>query len=602
MHSKPNSPVNSRSASRVPASGLLILLSGILLAGCISDGPNHTGGDYLKSHQLILETPLHQVKITGFPVDSFWTTDAEPGRLGDSILLAGRWNGFTSQARLAFDLTDSAFLDSLAAENTLKLSVGFPRPVRSESAFKATVSGVDSMRFLVESWVLRDDGLSKEARADSLSKYNRRFLTRQDTAAFLDSGSRHVDTITIKVKTAYGADSLQALPLPHLREELTTALRSKWMIMMQLTHLPVPGDSSAAMLRLGGEMGTVYSTMLLFGNTSSALTAVTKTQKLLPLVTADGTRRGVNSKLRFHGPSSSILVGKTRGLHLRVDRTALLDSLDAEMQRTTGETLRRTTTGEFDLSYFVPFAQFTMPIDSVSIEGDFPMEMSLQTDMDSLLAPPSGINGREISLGVPVDFLVLKERLNPSKVLDTLTATYEKPLPDSGSSLRRFIIRSRKDTTVQDTSYYDIGQEREISWSVRGYGNDRLNFSVKAQDSLARIDWHLNAKSETEDNGFRDPVTGERQTNLSDRIVNFLHPLDRALRLRATRGFQRLLNRIEMGQLIESDFFIQPVAAADTSTKLRVPYSVLGEIKPDIQSGKLMIDINVYLYPLKDRP
>lgn len=602
MHSKPNSPVNSRIASRRPALGLLTLISGILIAGCISDGPNHTGGSYLNGHQLLLETPLHQVKVAGFPVDSFWTTDVEPGRLGDSVVMAGRWNGFTSQIRLAFDLSDTAFLDSLAAANTLKLSVGFPRPVRSESAFKATANGVDSMRFLVESWVLRDDGLTKEARADSLKKYNRLFLIRQDTAAFLDSGSRHLDTVTIRVKTAYGADSLQAMPLPNLREELTAGGHTKWMIMMQLTHLPVPGDTTAAMLRLGGEIGSVYSTLLLFGNATSALTAVTKTQKLLPLITAEGTRRGVNSKLRFYGSSNSILIGKTRGLHLRIDRTALLDSLEDVLLRTNGQSLKRTTTGEFDLSYFVPFAKFTMPLNSVRIEGDFPMEMSLQTDMDSLLDSGPALNGREIPFGLPVDFLVLKERLNPSKVLDTLTAKFEKALPDSASPLRRFIIRSRRDTTVQDTSYYDVGQEREIAWSVRGFGNDRLNFSVKAQDSFARIDWHLNAKSETEDNGSRDLETGERQTNLSDRIPLFLQPLDRALGLRATRGFQRLLNRVKMGQGIESDFFIQPVAAADSSTKLRVPYPVLGEIRPDIQGGKLKIDINVFLYPLKDRP
>jgi hypothetical protein len=75
------------------------------------------------------------------------------------------------------------------------------------------------------------------------------------------------------------------------------------------------------------------------------------------------------------------------------------------------------------------------------------------------------------------------------------------------------------------------------------------------------------------------------------------------LALRATRGFQQLLNRTAIGTTLRSDLQILPASspAADTGTGSTVPYPVLGVVRPRLEAGPLRVNITMYLYPLKER-
>jgi hypothetical protein len=493
-------------------------------------------------------------------------------------------------------------MDSLVPENTLRLALSFPLPNRGDDELKAMVKGVDSMTFLVETWAF-DFNPGDKARADSLLALNHRFVLRQDTAILFRPDVIRRNTIRVAVKTAYektdGRDSIQIFSLPNLREQLQTGFESglSWIVLMQFTHIAMDSsDTAAAMIRFGGSHGTLYSPMLLFGHPKGtakhSISATTK-QKAY-------SYSGVNTRYRHTGSPTAMLTGKTRGLHLRLDRSILLDSLDKALQRM-GSTLTRASDGQFDLAYYVPFAQLTVPVQAPSvIEGDFPLDMRMISELDSLLPGDTISIERYLEKGKDAVLLVQFERSNASRVADSVVARYESV--DTLQGLHRFILWG-KDTTAKDTTFLRDGETKEVLRVSSGARLDRLVFTVTAGGDTLSYRMHINTKSETEDHIFKDAATGTRLTDLASRIPRFLKPQDASLTLRATFGFQRMLNRARLGQEIQSDFFIQPIrnAAADTASKLVVPYPVLGEIEPEIKAGRLGVDIVLYLYPLKAR-
>jgi hypothetical protein len=579
------------------------LLACSLLAACLSDGPNRTGGEYLVEHGIVLETPLHKAVLQDFPVDTFWTADLEPSRLGDSVILVGARGGFSSQARLVFDLSDTAYLDSLGEPGSLRLSLGFFQPPASSGQLAATLSGVDSMRFLVETWAFRDTGMAENRRADTLASLNRDFLVNLRPPSLLNPGALRRDTVALKVDSAISEDSLQSVALPSLRDTLLAGASDKWIVLMQISPL-TPADSGA-MLRLvgtrySGRTPSAFAPWLLFGNPALGSAAAGAKQRLQP-VTLGNNRLAVNSMLRFEGSSTSILLGKTRGLHFRIDRDTLLSRLEEALDAQ-GVAFRRTTEGRFDLGYFVPFAQVAIPIDSSSVEGDFRYEFRLDTDLDSLLPGLDEAGSRAtLSLGADTALVFLTDRQDREKIVDSLIASYGEVPQDA--DLRRFVLRSGKDSNTADTSYLRIGETRVVRWGVSGSRSDRLAVSVRADTSSAALAYHIDTRSMEDDNSFRDPETGEPLVSISDRIPRLFDPSSGTLSLRATRGIQRVLNRARLGEEIRSDCLVQPrsPAAIDTGEARQVPYSVLGEIRPLIQDGRLEIALTVYLYPLKDR-
>ena len=594
---------------RVQAVGTL---GALLLAACLSDGPNRVGGSYLESHDILLETPVYKVTLANFPVDSFWIEDLNLVRQGDTAMLLGVEDGFTSRMRLVYNLPDSALIDSLEADSSLRLSLGFyrfPNYSVARPALEATLKDATQLKVLVESWVVKDNGLEDKVRAESLFVRNHRFLMRQDTATLIP-GTPVLDTITLKLDEVYKSgvpDSLQAGILSRLRDTLRTDRTAKWHVQMQLTPLPDTSDpGSQVMLRLGGGLSdnNPFAPWLLFGRqAASSLDAAKGTQRIYPMMVpklnANYAVAGVNYRVTYDGDPNAILVGKNQGMHLRLNRAAFLDSLKNALQAQ-GIAFKSDSTGEFDLSYFVPFAHIRLPIDTSWAEQDVSLRLRLTTDFDSLLPIPPDPKAKShavIPFETDTALVVLTDDI---RRVDTLRVGFDAPPQDP--LLRRIIIRSSRYPNVVDTVFFHVGETRPIIPTV-STSTDRLVLTVTADSAAAQVDMHLNTKTQDEENGFRDPETGKPITELNRLIPGFFRIGTDSVALRATRSFQRLLNRARLGEEIESDLFLQPLQlpAYDPATNARVPYPVVGAVRPAQDSAGLGIGVTIYLYPLKDR-
>jgi hypothetical protein len=601
---------------RVAAKALGVGALFAALSSCISDGPNRTGGDYLAENGILLKNPLYHVTIPEFPVDSFWTSDAE-NHFGDTVMMAGISGKFNGQVRAAFDMADTNYLDSVSdSASSFRLSLGtIPEPVGIIENLQATVTGDsahpvrDSLTFLVESWAIPDTAstgarLTDAQRADTLNVYNRRFLVRQDTTAVLPKPNA-LDTIVLAIKGAYGADSvaLQARALRNLFKLIhpdsgfssTVAPTSiKWLIQFQLTPLPGASTPGDAMLRLDGAGTSYFAPTLLFGNPTNSHTF---------------GNRGVNYKLRYGGSRFDILPSKLRSLHVVLGRGVLLDSVDAALKRQGVTPPARNISGKFDLSYFLPFGQVTLPLsDSVQLEGDLPLEMLLTSDIDSVLpyVAPGSSSIVTAPLGKSTVLFTTSDRNAPNKVLDTISVFYGIAQQDTG--LRQVIIKLAKDSVINDTTYLRVGEAREIRKQITGYGNDLLVLTVTASDTTLEVSHYIASPSSLEANDLRDPSTGKLLSALADKVPRLLHSEDKTLTLRATHGIQRLLNRADADKDIFPELQFQPpgFATVDTSVPVngtnipvRLPYPVLSVIPPKIVGGRIVVGLDLYLYPLK---
>lgn len=593
---------------------------------CISDGANKTGGEYLAGHGILLQDSLFHVTLNGMPVDTFWATDALIPRqgegdirnLGDSILLAGRTGKFTAVPRMTFQVIDTAMFDSLVAgdSSSLRLSLSFPKPSFSYEELQATVEAAgirDSMGFEVAAWDSTDAGIDNDKWNAKVSEWNGRFLYRNDTLAALPAPTSR-DTVYIKVTTAYKADSIQANALPNLFKTMLAAPSDRHFVHLRLTPIPGPaGDSGAAMLRLGGWMGDGSFTLtkgplLLFGNTATATSGNDK-NRLRAMAVPGTTVRAVDYSLRYDGSRTDMLTDKQRGLHLVLDRAALLDSIDAALRRAGKSPQPRSTNGDFDLSYFVPFAKMTLPVDSVILDGGFPLELRMATETDSLLGDiPGGFKLDTIALGTSKSLWFTPEAGNPEVIKETVSLGYEA----FDGDLRRVTIKfSTRDSSVRnDTLYIRKGATKDWISTLSNQSNSFLSMSLTADSASLTARTYNNFNLVSESGDFRDPETGKTITDIIKLLPHYLKPGDASITLRATNGIQRLLNRARSGTDRLQSFLIQPPLspAVDTSVTVNgenkpqsVPYPVLSVIPPKLTDGRLTVDVELYLFPLKAR-
>lgn len=603
-------------------------LAAAALVSCISDGANKTGGEYLGRHGILLKDSLFHVTLKNMPVDTFWATDAftqglgdaDIRHLGDTILLAGRSGNFSAVPRMTFQVADTAMLDSLVPgdSTTLRLSLAFPEPTFSLEELKATVEAAgigDSMRFEVAAWDSSSAGIANDKWNSKVVEWNGQFLFRQDTTAALPSPTSR-DTIAIKVTTAYKADSVQVNALPNLFKTLAGAPSSKHFVHLRLTHIPGPaGDSGAAMLRLGGWLGDdavslTKGPLLLFGKTATTTGGNDKNRLRTMLVSFNNRSfRAVDYALRYDGSRTDIISDRLRGLHLILDRAALLDSIDAALRRNGKTPQPRSTDGDFDLSYFVPFAKLTLPVDSIRLEGGFPLKMSLSTETDTLLADEvkGGILVETIPLGESKVMWRTPEPNHPEIVRNQVSLGYETVDGD----LRRVTLRfsSADSASMNDTLFIRNGETKDWATSLQIAGINTLSMSLTADSASLIARGYLRYDGESEDNDFRDPETGKSITDIIKLLPHYVKPGDTAITLRATTGFQRLLNRARTGVDRLQSFVIQPpyrpidtsVTISGNNTPTHVPYPVLFVIPPKLISGRLTVDVELYLFPLKAR-
>lgn len=601
-------------AAAAKAASLCALMA---LASCISDGPNQVGGDFLSENGVILDNPLYHVTLPSFPVDSFWTSEAEgryydgkSSHYGDSILLAGSARNFTAEPRLTFEITDTLFLDSLALhDSALKLSLGFPLHGELDK-FKigatdslASIAGLEEgVPFEVLSWVVEKDEATDAAWADTVKSRNRRFLSRQDTLALLPSPSA-IDTIRLKVGSPFSVDSIQAMVLPNLRENLLASSRSKHLIQLHLRPTAEPSsDSLSSMLRLGGNVGEKFGPLLLFGSVSDAVDANAKNRLQTMLVSS---LRQINYRLRYAGSRNVMLTTLNRGLHITIDRQALLDSIGAALGRAGITPPSPDIVGDFDLTYFVPYAKISLPLaDTTSLEGNYPVQMRLISSIDTLSEGNEVFDVTTVELGEAARVFVTTDRLS-GKALDTISLAYKEVAGQP--ELRLVTLFFAKDSARNDTTHMRIGESKD--WTVvRGSGKSFMTLFLSADMNSLSLTSFKNVRSLEEANAFRDPATGENLKDLDKRIPRFLHPGQASLEMRATQGIQALLNRAASGSDILPELLFQPQMAVDSTVingvqnaPIRAPYPVLSVVAPKLESDVLTIGLELYLYPLKKR-
>lgn len=629
-------PVRSRKRAA------LALLAAGLLAGCISDGANQTGGGYLDKHGILLSNPLYHVQIKGFPVDSFWTTDLEPDHLGgrDSILLAGRSGAWYAEPRFAWNLSDTLMLDSLeksdsiakAIDTSLRLSLASPSWTRNgQPELKALVSGTagkvqDTARFAAMCWVFNDSGMAASVWSDSIKRWNRRFLFRGDSVVYAAglasiAPPTVIDTITLKIKDAYANDGLQARGLAHLRRLLLKTESHKHIVHMRLARLgnlvadtsgkAVPAaDSGASMLRLGGDWGTgefaYLGPVLLFGTPLNAIKGNAKNR----LVTLDlgNSVRGMNYSLRYEGPRVNMLNAKIRGLHVTLDRASFMDSLDAELKRQ-GIPPQPRTSDPLSLAYFVPFAKMSLPIETPTLEGRFPLPVNLLTMTDTLLGDTLAGSVREIALrdgDSKPEIWSVAELGHPETVRNKVGLNYKA----IDGTLNRLIRTWSTDTVLNDTLFIRNGETKQ--WNFNAESSKRTWYlTLEAKNPNITVRSYLVMRRGYEQNEMRDPATGEPIDEIAKKVARFVKPGDQAISLRATAGIQTLINRARLGTTALLDFQFEPAyrAVNDTAQNYlgnkvgqELPYPVLDVIPPKIDPVKgLTVDLDFYLYPLKAR-
>lgn len=615
-------PTSLPGSLRAISKAALPSLAAGILASCISDGPNHTGGEYLGEHGVILQNSMYHVQVKGFPVAGFWNTDAEPSHLNDTILLAGIKGGFRAEPRFSFWLQDTSLISALSdPDSSLRLSVSTPTwqgvggwndlgTSALKSLSDSTAYAVDSLRFRVLAWTLKDTGYASKDWQTAAKSWSNRFRAEGDTLS--DLPKRDVeDTIWLKVKNAYKQTSqLQARELPHLKELLADGHGHKHLIHIRLVPdsagLP---DSASAMLRLGGQWAYTGSKQpsLLFGSPILRADTIPSKFRLGPQSLGGGAI-DVAYTLHYRDTSGAMVVPLARGIHLTLDRDRLFDSLEAGLLRQSVVPPPRGT-GSLSLAYYVPFAAISLPILPAKLEGDLPVQVRLITGIDSLLAEGPGALTREdsIGLGSSIAPWYTTREGQPDVIVNKVSLAYAA----AGDSLRKVILAFSQDSAQNDTVFLAIGGKAQLSASLGGYGSsNRLIIQVEARENWVIARSYLSLRSGAEDNRFRDPATGKTVDDLDSLLPRFVNPDDKSIRLRATAGIQTLLNRAGLGGNARQDFEFRPhfraytdsaVNSAGTKMAREVAFPVLSTLQPRIESGALSVDLDVYLYPLKAR-
>jgi hypothetical protein len=503
-------------------------------------------------------------------------------------------------------------LDTLGKfdSTSLRLLLYFYKPENGFDALKAGMASSaarDTMAFEVNAWDSTNADIPNDKWGAAIVRLNGRFLERQDDIGALPAPSSK-DTIVLNTKTAYAteANQYQARSLRNLYKSLLKAPSNKHFVHLRIVPLAGPNsDSGAVMLRLGGWLGdgTAIPTnpLLLFGDSAAFNKGNTK-NRLQPYLYSS-VQRAVDYSLRYDDSTRTHMVTvKQRGLHMILDRAALLDSIDAALIRDGKTPPPRSSDGEFDLSYFVPSAKLTLPVDHPILEGNFPLEMSLISEIDSIL-------GDTVKGGLRIDQI-------PSEGSKTIWYTYEPGHPETvfdevsisydvvSGDLRRAILRFSRDSTLNnDTLFIRNGETKEWRAFLQGYGSTALIMSLEAGFTSLTVRSYLAVRAGFENNTYKDPATGKVITDLSLLMRHFLKPGDDSITLRATHGFQQLLNRAQSGKKILQDFVVIPGAnaAVDTSGTAKVAYPVLSVVPPKLDGGRLKVDVELYLFPLKAR-
>ncbi len=592
----------------------------LVIWACLDDGPNRTGLGYLSGDGgVVLTTPLYHLRFDHFPIDSAVGVEIPLSHLGESLLVVGREGPYRATPRLGFQITTQPQRDSIAKKG-LKLRLGaLSSKITGYKFLKTSVAGHDSLTLLIESFAWQDtSGLRF---ADSLAVFHRRILTNPVSFSTLDTSFRVRDTIRIGLHNAYHdidslRDSLQTRVLPNLRSRMLARMQTgiptdstrNWLVYLEVS--PLSGSPDSGMFRFDGGSFAGSHTALLLGDSSSLALPPYPTYSTL------GYYPATNYQVFHSGSRPSLLYGVSRGLHLRLDRKTLMDSIATRMGN---PALADSTPGKYDTRFFLPYAEIRFPLDSArtKVDGPFALDMQITSDVDSAAVPGALLSD---TLQLPLDSTLRllysygiadAQHLNPT---DSLYCKYQRHPADS--ALRQAIFRwkgidsaiSDTFTLIPDGRSWELGLKR-ISSSSRTH-----SVSVVPDSGHLSLKVFFSTSAVTEPNGFLDSTLKADLTAYADLKRRYIRPGASELALRATRGIRSLLNR-NTGAVctptpcpdVAPDLFLRPFDrrafdATDSANYLQVPYPVLGEIEFPRNAGKLEVTLDLYLYPLRSAP
>ncbi len=574
------------------------------LFGCISDGPNKTGAEYLSNQGIVLKDQLQKIELSDFPLDTVWTSANSVNPFATGELLVGHWGNFTSKARMVFDITDTTQLNSVKDSGALRLSLGFRQYSKSNSAlFNPIKNLADSIVTLrVTTWA-KPESLIASHHSDTLHYWSYRFIRKLDTLSMLPftSSSTVFDTIQLSLKRFKGGtDSLQAVLLPNLRKQLlTNSQQIHWTLFMEMEVIDTL-NKVPMILRLssGNNDAAGSSPRLLFGEPKVTTEQATDAQKLYPAILDN--YRATTYQLQHFGNQEVMLSGITQGMHFFLNRDSLMNRIKMAFEAKSLPYLADDINAEFNSNYFIPYASMQFAFDSVKIEDSLKLDMRMISDLDSSIVPKDLLRIRStkrIALNDSLRFPIYN-KFNSYEASDTITAKYEKVKTDS--SLRRLTLLLKTDTVFNDTVILHSGIKTHFALSAQRIRNSVINFSVIPSNDTVAISWTLNLKGIIEPNEYSKIAT-DTLTTYGPRYLS--EGNNSQVTLRVTNGLQRLLNRTQSGKNIQTEFYLEPLPLAiDPTAPVKTSYSVMGEIPIRPAMGKPKVNMILYLFPLRRLP
>jgi|GEM_PF-2675865 len=618
------------SFSRFRALRLACLGSGLaaLLAAC-GQTPGQTGLDYLRSEGIRLDAQVYKLTFDDLPLDSAFGTEVPLNHFGESLLVVGREGDYVAKARMGFQFSTQAQLDSLAQGLHFRITA-IPVDTAQDSAknfagreyLLASSQRVDSMRVLVESFSFYDS--VGGSYGDTLITYHRRLIATPQPFSTLDQGRRTRDTITIYPKRAYPnrgvvADSSQFGALPNLRARLRSVADStrRWSVFVELSPLTA---ADSGMFRFIGQAATTNETELRRYNSGLWSGRVNKDSLTTVGVPVrpyfSGVRPSTNFEVRHTGTSTNtVLLGVARGVHLRVNRDTLMNRIRLKLNAydpatpNLGDSLMRPVASvNFDRRFFVPYAVMRLPIDSAltRVPKPFAIDMSVSTDVDSLGNDTASFRD-DLVLNAGNDSLTLVVNGGPSSArTDNLIVKYRAHPGDA--SLRLLTTYWAGAPTVADTFVVENpdGRHRELTLTRRTGWQRSAVLSVKPSASQLRVEVFFNVGALTEANNIKDS-TGKDISSPRLLASRFYRPGADSLSVRVTRGLRNLLNRnYNTGISVAPDMVLRAVerrvydtSAVKGASYAEVFYPVTGEVAFKRTGGRLVVGLDLYLYPLE---
>jgi hypothetical protein len=582
---------------------LFLFFLSLAVWGCLTDGANHAGNQFLKDLDISFYRPLDSVEFT-YPIDSFRVEPLDGGFYDKNIWYAGRHEGFIASTRMGFEL-DSG----VGGSQSLHIDI-FPDTLFSGSYL------LDSIPIIVTSILTADTVTYAMSSSffqywDSISAFGQAYgLTAvQDTiiiAQQYTGGSTlpYLDNST----TLYSLpNALQALNA--ISSDSAIDSKSKWLLLQFSLDPAVAASNNNLMVRFEYYDSLMfvkesYDTSTVQKHNCDAAVASCDSQVIahnidtlssivhnFPLNSSYSSRRlSTNIYHPDYGSNLNpkILTGKSQGLRCMINRGNFIDSCNKHFP---GVKISNDNS-QYNEQYYVPYAEVSFDIAGDSSYGEGKSRMLnivMESGLDTTPQSSEYETAMMVNLGQVSSsyFIIYKEFIN--NVLDTLRVQYIR----SPDSLRyELVFKFSNNSSQNDTLNVVLNQSFTY----------RLNYQ-ESSDNFSPHWWQIKADtSKVQLNYFHESLHQQEASTLNNfgvsRQSHYVIGSD-TLVLRSTHGVQMLLNRGAANTGFFHTFLLQPQLNAGLDTMgVNVGRPVFGQIPFSLTNGQIIARFKVYLYKL----